>query len=160
MSIVILALARRLKVVPSLKVMPSEEVPDVATSSLAKMSSRICSGVAVLLRVTVAVPVSVATLPIGSGAAGCALAAGAGVAGAGVAGAGVGGVALGAGAGACAGCACASRVKSGAALAADCQPIVTPAPSRSAKRRLRRIAIDSRGRQWGRQLSRVRLNAG
>ena len=59
-----------------------------------RMSSFSLSGVAALLRVTVALPVSVATLPIGSS-----LAAGAGVV-------------AGAGAGACAGCVCASFVES------------------------------------------------
>jgi hypothetical protein len=63
---VIFAFADRLKVVASLKVMPSEELEDVCTWSLRKMSSRKCSGSEFLLRMTVAMPVSVATLPIGS----------------------------------------------------------------------------------------------
>src|SRR5271165_5773519 len=63
---VIFAFADRLKVVASLKVMPSEELEDVCTWSLRKISSRRCSGSEFLLRITVAMPVSVATLPIGS----------------------------------------------------------------------------------------------
>ena len=63
---VIFAFADRLKVVASLKVMPSEELDDVCTMSLRKMSSRRCSASEFLLRITVAMPVSLATLPIGS----------------------------------------------------------------------------------------------
>src|ERR1019366_3915491 len=62
------ALAVRLKVVASLKVMPRVEFVDVCRMSLRKMSSCSFSGVEALLRMTVAVPVSVATLPIGSSA--------------------------------------------------------------------------------------------
>ena len=69
MPFVIFALADRLNVVASLKVMPSFDLADVSTMSLAKISSRNNSGVVALLRVTVALPVSVATLPIGSPAA-------------------------------------------------------------------------------------------
>src|SRR5450631_1499836 len=60
------ALAVRLKVVASLKVTPSVELAEVCSRSLRKISSCSLSVVAVLLRVTVALPVSVATLPIGS----------------------------------------------------------------------------------------------
>src|SRR3977135_1448134 len=84
-SIVICALAFRLNVVPSLKVMPSDELAAVCTTSLRKMSSLTFSGIAALLRVTVAVPVMIATLPIGS-SGGCASAAGAAGSGAGAAG--------------------------------------------------------------------------
>src|SRR5579883_2270085 len=63
---VIFESADSLKVVASLKVMPSEEFDEVCTWSLRKMSSRTCSGSEFLLRITVAMPVSVATLPIGS----------------------------------------------------------------------------------------------
>ena len=66
---VICALALRLKVVPSPKVRPSDEFAAVCTTSLRKMSSLTLSGMALLLRVTVAVPVTVATLPIGSSGA-------------------------------------------------------------------------------------------
>src|SRR5665213_2986628 len=92
---VMLAFAVRLNVVASLKVTPSVEFAEVCSTSLRKMSSCSLSGVATLLRVTVALPVRVATLPIGSSvaAAGCA---------------GEGAVA---GAGACAGWACADRVR-------------------------------------------------
>src|ERR1700741_3766574 len=91
---VIFASADSLKVVASLKVMLSEELDDVCTWSLRKMSSRTCSGSEFLLRTTVAIPVTVATLPIGSLEAGAdeSLAAGAGF----VAGAGAGGFAAGA----------------------------------------------------------------
>ena len=65
---VILALAERWKVVSSLKVMPSEAPEDVCTVSLRKMSSLSFSAIESLLRMTVAVPVSVATFPIGSSA--------------------------------------------------------------------------------------------
>jgi len=58
-----------LNVVPSLKVMPSDELAAVCTTSFRKMSSLSLSGIAALLRVTVAVPVTIATLPIGSSAA-------------------------------------------------------------------------------------------
>src|ERR1700733_7995979 len=72
------------------------------------MSSCGLSGVAALLRVTVAVPVSVATFPIGSaGAAGAAAAGGVGAA-AGAGGTAGAGVPAGAGAGV--GCACAKFV--------------------------------------------------
>src|SRR5256885_15066341 len=100
---VICALALRLKAVPSLKVRPSDELCAVCTTSLRKISSFGLSGIAVLLRVTVAVPTTAATLPIGSsGAASAAGAAGAGVGAGGLGGAGAGG---GGGAGAGAGCA-------------------------------------------------------
>src|SRR5665213_2336097 len=71
---VMLAFAVRLNVVASLKVTPSVEFAEVCSTSLRKMSSCSLSGVATLLRVTVALPVRVATLPIGSSvaAAGCA----------------------------------------------------------------------------------------
>src|SRR3954462_994267 len=82
---VISALALRLNVVPSLKVMPSEELAAVRTTSFRKMSSLSLSGILALLRVTVAVPVMIATLPIGS-SGGCASAAGAAGSGAGAAG--------------------------------------------------------------------------
>ena len=84
---VMLALAVRLKVVASLKVTPSVEFAEVCNTSLRKISSCTFSGVGVLLRVTVAVPVKVATFPIGSSSEGCAAA---GAAAGGVAGAGVG----------------------------------------------------------------------
>lgn len=78
----IFALAARLKVVESLKVTPSVELACVCRMSPWKMSSCSLSGVELLLRVTVALPVRVATLPIGSSAAagaGEGAAAGAGV---------------------------------------------------------------------------------
>jgi hypothetical protein len=85
-----------LKVVASVKVTPSVELADVCNTSPWKMSSLRLSGVAAFLRVTVALPVRVATLPIGSiaGAWSCAggwagVCAGTGVA-AGAGGAGVG----------------------------------------------------------------------
>jgi hypothetical protein len=64
-------------------VMPSEELAEVCTVSLRKMSSRSLSAIESLLRMTVATPVRVTTFPIGSsaeagaaaglcGAAGCA----------------------------------------------------------------------------------------
>src|SRR5215472_14038733 len=65
---VILAFADRWNVVSSLKVMPSEAPADVCTESLRKMSSLSFSAIESLLRMTVAVPVSVATFPIGSSA--------------------------------------------------------------------------------------------
>src|SRR5215831_2311042 len=82
---VILAFADRWNVVSSLKVMPREAPAEVCTVSLRKISSLSFSAIESLLRMTVAVPVSVATLPIGSSAgAGDAEAVGAGeVAGAG-----------------------------------------------------------------------------
>ncbi|HEY4114553.1 MAG TPA: hypothetical protein VGM17_10890, partial [Rhizomicrobium sp.] len=83
----------RLNVVASLKVTPSVEFAEVCTTSFRKMSSCTLSGVGVLLRVTVALPVRVATFPIGSSSAGCASAGAA------------------AGAGACAGRACAILVR-------------------------------------------------
>jgi hypothetical protein len=89
----ILALAVRLKVVASLKVTPSAEFACVCSTSPWKMSSCRRSGADALLRVTVALPVSVATLPIGSASA---------------EGAGEGAAA---GAGACAGWVCASRFR-------------------------------------------------
>src|SRR5882724_5062250 len=64
--------------------MPSLEFADVCTVSLKKMSSLSFSGVVTLLRITLALPLSVATLPIGSSAGACV---GAAVAGSGAAGA-------------------------------------------------------------------------
>jgi hypothetical protein len=69
----------RLKVVASLKVTPRLEFADVCKTSLRKMSSWSFSGSESLLRMTVAVPVSVATLPIGSSEAADAGEAGEGV---------------------------------------------------------------------------------
>ena len=83
----------RLKVVASLKVTPSVEFADVCNTSFGKMSSLGLSAIESLLRMAVALPVSVATFPIGSSAA---------------AGAGEGAAA---GAGACAGWVCASFVR-------------------------------------------------
>ena len=68
----------RLKVVASLKVTPRLEFADVCSTSLRKMSSWSLSGSESLLRMTVAVPVSVATLPIGSSAGACVAEAGGG----------------------------------------------------------------------------------
>src|SRR6478609_789327 len=87
-----IVVAVRLNVVASLKVTPSVEFAEVCSTSFRKMSSCNLSGVGVLLRVTVAVPVKVATFPIGSSSAGCASA------------------------GAAAGAACASRVRPYVAL--------------------------------------------
>ena len=89
--------------VASLKVTPSVEFAEVCSASLRKMSSCSLSGVEVLLRVTVALPVSVATLPIGSSAAGWAAE----------------GAAAGAWAGA-AGWACANRIRPGVASSVTC----------------------------------------
>src|ERR1700678_2638370 len=72
----ICALAVRLKVVASLKVTPSVEFAAVCSTSLRKISSFGLIGLDCLLRVTVALPVRVATLPIGSSLPGCAAAAG------------------------------------------------------------------------------------
>src|SRR6202140_2722547 len=69
LSTVIFALAVRLNVVASLKVTPSVEFADVCNTSFRKMSSCSLSGIELLLRTTVALPVSVATFPIGSSAA-------------------------------------------------------------------------------------------
>src|ERR1700749_4558125 len=74
---VMLAFAVRLKVVASLKVTPSVEFAEVCSTSLRKISSCTFSVVGVLLRVTVAVPVTVATFPIGSSSGGCAVGGGA-----------------------------------------------------------------------------------
>src|SRR5882724_4697952 len=79
LSTVIRAFAVRLKVVASLKVTPRLEFADVCKASLRKMSSWRLRGSESLLRMTVAVPVSVATLPIGSSAGACAAGAGEGV---------------------------------------------------------------------------------
>src|ERR1700675_848734 len=76
LSTAIFALAVRLNVVASLKVTPSVEFADVCNTSFRKMSSCSLSGVAALLRVTVALPVSVATFPIGSAAGGAGAAGG------------------------------------------------------------------------------------
>src|SRR3954462_13610171 len=100
---VILALAERLNVVASSKVMPSGELDEVCTTSLRKISSRTRTGEEFLSRSTVAMPVTVATLPIGSTAAGCASVAGAGEA---------HGGGEGAGDGCASGCACASSIAS------------------------------------------------
>src|SRR5215475_450970 len=86
---VILAFAERRKVVASLKVMLSEAPADVCTVSFRKMSSFSFSAIESLLRMTVAVPVMVATLPIGS-PAGAAAGAGGGVPGVGACGEGAG----------------------------------------------------------------------
>ncbi len=94
------------------------------------MSSLSLSGSEFLLRITVAVPVSVATLPIGSAAGACAgaFAVDEGVAGEGVAGEGAGeaegGAAgrAGCGAGEGAGWACASLAAAEIALASDDTP--------------------------------------
>src|ERR1700747_2493317 len=108
-SMVILAFADRWKVVSSLKVMPSEAPVDVCTVSLRKMSSLSLSAIEFLLRMTVAVPTSVATLPIGSSArAGEADAEGAGEA----SGAGVAAGCVGEGDGVGSGCACANCILS------------------------------------------------
>src|SRR5258707_5253974 len=69
---VIRELAVRLNVVAALKVTPSDEFVEVCSTSLRKISSLGFSGVASLLRVTVALPVNAATLPIGSSFAACA----------------------------------------------------------------------------------------
>src|SRR5690242_13208526 len=96
--------------------MPSADDDDVCTVSLRKMSSLSLSEIEFLLRITVAIPLTAATLPIGSSEA-----AGAGV-GSGVAdGSGVGA------AGACAGSAWASR--NGVDIAA---PTVKGAPPTAA----------------------------
>src|SRR5579871_1168886 len=112
---VIFESADSLKVVASLKVMPSEEFDEVCTWSLRKMSSRTCSGSEFLLRMTVAIPVSVATLPIGSLVAGAdepVAAGGSFVAGAGGFAAGAGGAGVG-------WAACARRMTSMVAAAPD-----------------------------------------
>jgi hypothetical protein len=67
-------MAVRLNVVESLKVTPRVEFAEVCNTSFRKMSSFSFSGVDALLRVTAALPVRVATFPIGSSAAGCAAA--------------------------------------------------------------------------------------
>ena len=88
------------------------------------MSSLTLSGVVLLLRITLALPVTVATLPIGSSGA-CASAAGAAASGA-----------AGSGAAGCAGagCACANCVGSDDAAATFVAPnIVLQANSRSAR---------------------------
>src|SRR5207244_10874809 len=132
---VICALALRLKVVPSLKVRPSDELCAVCTTSLRKISSFGLSGIAVLLRVTVAVPTTAATLPIGS--SGTASAAGAAGSGVGAAGLGVAGAAGVGGAGAGKGCGWASWVGSGAAFTDRAG--IKPATSTSANENRRHI---------------------
>ena len=152
---VIMALAVRLKVVASLKVMPSADFAPVSTTSPAKISSRSSSGVVALLRVTLALPDRLATLPTGSAAAGCASAGVAGGAAAGAAGV------VGDGAGT--GCACTICIMSGAASASTPAPSMTPIISSSAKgsrRRVNRIP-GRRTRQAGDgDFSRAGLNAG
>src|SRR4051794_10857970 len=118
------------------------------------MSSLILSAIAVLLRITLAVPVSAATLPIGSSGA-CASVAGADVGGAGVA-AGAAGVC-----GTGAGCTCASCVRSGAAFARPAG--VRPATSRSAnddRRHIKEISeLGGRNERRRVDFSLARLNA-
>src|SRR5260370_39159121 len=114
------------------------------------------SGVVSLLRVTLALPVRVATLPIGSSTAGWAWAAGA--AALGVAGAGAAGAAGCAGAG----CACANCVMPGAAKTSVAP--IQQTMSRSANENQRRITTDSGQRVIGRRaegyISLAGLNAG
>src|SRR5438105_163815 len=89
-----LALARRLNVVSSSKMTPSAELAEVLSVSPLKISSLTLSAELAPLRVVVALPCTVTTVPIEagavvSGAAGVAGAAGEAAGGAGAAGAGV-----------------------------------------------------------------------
>src|SRR5580693_693934 len=153
----ICALAVRLKVVASLKVTPSVEFAAVCSTSLRKMSSFSLSAVACLLRVTVALPVRVATLPIGSSLPGDAVAVAPGAAG-------VGGVGAD---GACAiiiALVVASEAAGGrvASSSGDCAETLD-APA-SIKQLTSQIAIENRrrvtgGPEQGRMNTRLRLRA-
>src|ERR1700687_471508 len=72
LSNVIFALVGGLHVMASPRATPSAEFADVCNTSFRNMSSCSLSGIEFLLRTTVALPISVATFPIGSSAAACA----------------------------------------------------------------------------------------
>src|SRR6478672_7685214 len=119
------------------------------------MSSLTLSGVVLSLRITLALPVTVATLPIGSSGASAAVASGV-----------VGSVAAAAGAAGCVGsvCACASCVGSAGFPKTSVAPIIVPqASSASAKDNWRDIGgfpFKEAGRRQDLDFSALRLNAG
>src|SRR3954469_15748095 len=119
------------------------------------MSARTFSGYEFLSRITVAMPVTVATLPIGSMAAGCASVAGTGEA---------DGVGEGAGDGCACGCACASSIASDAN--ATLAPAGGNASSTSANMKRRQATINvtkspgEKREARSTDISRVQLNGG